>query len=791
MLYFFYTLLILAVVYIMESETVQQAPQHSSKKLENLSFYVLIGMVVIIPLFFVPSLAAPLQFSKTMLALVLAVIAGALIVLQSLKKGSFTYSWSLLHLSMWLLPLTYLLSSIFSSQPSLSFLGYELNTNTFGFILFGVCVAHIASLILSSKGRVFSMFVALLIASWGVFAFQIVQVVFGGPFPFLPDPVSNLIGRWNDFGLFAGFIGALILFATESLPLSKKHYFILAGTFVVTLISMMFVDLTEVWILFGFASFVALVLGLSRRFLAKEEVNTMWPAVLPALGFVVTLVFLMFGSSISTSMQSAASINAFEVRPNFQSTMSIMNSVYAEDPLFGSGPNTFASQWLLYRSSDIVQTPFWNVSFNVGSGTILSAIATSGIGVALAWLFFIAMLFITIGRAFFTDLKEKQAYVVISLSALSIIYLIAAHVLYAASQSLTLLLFLFIGVFIASITPTLLIRERSISLKGSPRAGLAFLVISVMVIMFAVASTYIVGKKYVSAYYHNASIIASNNGDLDTGLRNVQAALNLNRQDRYYRTMSLISLAQLNQIVQSNDSSDAAQQKFQTILARAIQNTNIALQMNPRSFSNMMARGLVFESVVPLQIEGAFDNAVLVYEAARVLNPHDPEIDWRLAQLNTTQGNTERARELITQALSKKADYTNAILLLAQIELNDGNLDEAIDSVRSAVFFEPQNSVLLYQLGILLVQDRSFTEAATAFEAALDITPDFANAAFFLAQTYASLERFDESAQLLERLIAQNPDNETLPVYLSSVQEEVNPFDGVPVAPETDDEVIE
>lgn len=756
-------------------------------------FHVVLAVTFLTPLLVVPLTSAPLQFSKVFFVVLALAVALAFIVFRTLSSGVFRSSWSFMHLGLVVLVLAYLVVLPFSTDAALSFAGHTLNTDTFAFVLIAALLTYVTSHALSNKPRIFSVFVALIFAAWGVLLFQIVQLVFGAPFPFLTDTTSNLIGRWTDFGLFLGLIASLILFAVESLPLSRFHHTMLTVTFLVSLAFMALVDLFELWMLFGVSAFIALTLGLSRRFLSKQSHPEMpLPGVLSALGFIVALFFVTVGGGVADMAGSFASIDTIDVRPTFASTVGIMNAVYATDPVFGSGPNTFNANWLLHRPPQVVQTPFWQVSFNAGSGFIPSSIATGGAVLGIAWVLFVSLLLVTAARALFMEVRDKQSYIVISLSALGTLYLLAAHIIYTPSQSLTILFFVFIGVFLASVADTPLVRRVALPLKESPRVGFAFILASIILVIGAAAGVYGTSRMYASDFYHNRALLRVNQGNIEGAAEALEKAIGLWPEDRYYRTAALVEIALLNRIAQSGDTSVEAQTLFQNTLSSAVQNTSRALEKNPSSFTNMMTRGLVFESVVPLRIEGAFDNAVAVYQSARAQNPHDPEIDWRLARLYASQADTESARQFLADALRKKPDYTDAILFLAQLELDDGNLGEAIRSVQTAVYFEPQNPVLLYQLGILLLQDESFESAQRAFEEAVRFSPEFSNALFFLAQARAFLGAFEEAAALMTKLAAENPDNATLVGYRDLLEDGINPFDQAPTAPRNDvEEIVE
>lgn len=784
----------------MDTAPTPTAPRHSrthglpSSAHNNVGFYAGLALLFLIPIFFVPSALAPLQFSKVLLAVFITTATLSIIFYRALARGTIDFSWSLLHIGVWLLPLAYLVASLFSSNPAASFFGYELPTDTFGFILLAAFVVHIASAVFRGNTRVFSALVAFLVAAWLVFLFQIVQIAFGAPFPFLTDPSANLIGRWSDFGIFAGLVGALLLMALESIPLPKAHYVLLAATFIVSFVFLVLADSSVAWTLFGAAAFVTLVIGLSKRFLsdAAEMVpQTLLPGILSFVGFAGALFFLTIGGGAADALQSASGVDVFEVRPTFQSTISVASAIYAESPVFGSGPNTFNAAWLLHRPAEVVQTPFWNLSFNTGAGAIISSAATGGIVMAVAWSVFILLFALAVLRALFVEVRDRQSYTVVSLTVLASVYLLAAHLLAAPTAAITLLLFLFIGFFLASLSGTALVRTIAIELRSAPRFGFAFILVSIVIMLGAVGASYMAGKAYLSVYRHNQGVAAANRGDLAGGLEKVASAIRLDAQDRYFRTISLINIAEMNRLVQSGGNDGDMQAAFQQALTNAVEASNAAVALDPRNFANLMTRGLIFETVVPLQIDGAFENALATYDAARAVNPNDPEVDWRSAALHAASGDTESARARVEAALSKKADYTNAILLLAQIELDEGNLAEAIDSVRAAVFFEPTNPTLLYQLGILLLQDRAYSDASVVLEETLRLQPEFANASFFLAQAYAFLNRFEEAEAVMRELAVQNPDNQTVLEYRRQLADGENPFDTAPIAPNEDEGTIE
>ena len=775
----------------MEGEVMQENAQSPQRRVSFGLHTIIYLAIFLLPVFAIPISTIPFQFSKTVLALIAAIIVLFLLLFYGYKKSNLQLTWSPLLISLWAIPLVYLIASIFSQSPSLSFFGYQLDTDTFGFMLLGAFIATVIAGALT-ENRLMGAFKAFGVGAIVVLVFQLVQVILGAPLPFsaLGDPIINLVGRWNDFGVFAGLVGVLSLLAYSTLPQKIWLKITLGVSFLVSVFFLALVNVTEIWALFSILSLGLFVLFL-LRFVRNMGTTTISAVVLSGIGVLAGIIFIIFGG-FSATLQSTFAINSLEVRPSLQGTTDVLQRVYAEEPVLGTGPNTFAVNWLLHRPDAVLSTIFWNTSFDNGSGMIPTAAASGGVLVLVAWIVFTLAVLYSLIRALFTVPTSGKAYTATVFSAVGVFYLLVMHYIYAPSQSVTLLLFIFLGLFLASIRKTSLVGTRIISID-TPRLRQAYVVGAVLIVLVSVFAVYGTARTYASGVYHERAIAVANEGDLDTAQRYVDTSITLRGQDRYYRTAALISLAKMNEILDASEEvTDEARTAFQTELVRAIGATASAVEANDRSYQNWITRGVVYANVVPLGIDGAFENATATFEEARVLSPKSPEVDFRLAEVHLANGDTETARTFLQTAVQKKANYTDAVLLLAQLELDSGDLSQAIESVRSLVFFEPNNPVLLYQLGILLLQDQNYEEASLAFEAALVEQNNYSNAAFFLAQSYAFLDRIEDAAGIMSQLATLNPENELVAEYAAILSQGENPFDSGEVAtPEEDLEAVQ
>lgn len=756
------------------------------------------GKIVLALAFFIPVLAIPIpgmpfQFTKVAFAIAATLVLISLFAIASLKNRSLTLPRSSVVIGLVLLPVSYLISVLFSTNPMTSLVGQQLDPDTFGFVLALVALSGVVFLSLRSGRAVFSALMGLFAASVVVFAFQLVQVFLGAPLPIaaFDSPIVNLVGKWNDFALFSGLIAGMLLIALESLELSKVNKIAVQAVLAVSLVFLAIINFALAWVLVGAVAFITFVYSLVRRSFSVETLKMgefLKQGAFPLLALLLALFFLLAGTNVATQIQQSLGTEALEVRPSVEGTRVVLEKVYISDALFGTGPNTFSETWLVNRPPEILLTPFWNVGFGAGFGTVPTAFVTGGVAVGASWLLLLLLILYAAGRAFISSSAEQgKSFFLTTVLTVGIAYLFAAHIFYVPSPSISILLFLFIGLFLVTLRGTPLVKSHEIAFASHPRTGFISVLVLVIAVAVSLASLFGVGRLYASVYNHERAIIASATGDREAMETYATRALNYSEQDRYYRTLALSEVARLNELVSGGVSDEAAQEDFRVTLANAINAGQRATDLNPERFENWFLRALTYSSVVPLGISGAYENAVLMLEEARTRNPGTPEVDTRLAELELVRGNTEQAKALLESSLEKKADYTPAILLLGQIALEEGNLDQAIRSVEAALFFDQQNPLLFYQLGVLHMAEGNYDTAITAFQGALRIDASYANAQFFLAQAFALQGRAEDALTLFRDLGTRNPDNETLTEIIRVLESGQNPFgESVALPPESE-----
>ena len=85
----------------------------------------------------------------------------------------------------------------------------------------------------------------------------------------------------------------------------------------------------------------------------------------------------------------ALNINSIEARPSMSITYDIFKLSIKDNLFFGSGPNSFLSQWIVNKPINVNDTIFWNTDFANGIGLIPTFAVTTGLFGILSWLLFL------------------------------------------------------------------------------------------------------------------------------------------------------------------------------------------------------------------------------------------------------------------------------------------------------------------------------------------------------------------------------------------------------------------
>lgn len=784
-------------------------------KLDTYSYWVLLGMLFLLPVIFIPSIAIPFQLTKTIVVFAGVLIALLIALVSRLKEGKLSIPLHSILYGVWLLPLTYFLSALFSSAPSLSFFGTGLEVDTFIFVLLMAVFVTLLTIIVRSKVQVLTSYLVLFGSFILLWVFQGIRVVCQATgeqcltFDTLTLSTSNVFGKWNDLSIFFGLATIMSLVVLASLKLSSKYKRFLYGMLLVSLFFLAVVNFTITWVVvgvfaLGFLVHSAAIGKFKWKKAAPQEVefhegehysqesdedkrksNFSYAALIVV---IVAAIFIVGGDSVGNYLSTRLDISQIEARPSWQSTIDIGRSAYAENAVFGSGPNTFIKQWIANRPVELNTSIFWNADFISGIGIIPTAFVSTGIVGGLAWLLLFGLfLYSGVKTLLLSSVKNSYTYFISLSSFLAGVYLWLMMVFYTPNAVLVALAFFFIGIYLASLRhhTNNRLKERSVVFANNPKTGFASVFVLTFLLLLTIVGGYTAGKIYASAVKFQSGVIALNvEGNIDRAQDTIVNAAELDEQDRQYRLLADISVARLVALQsETNISEEDLRNRFQLYLAQAIEAGQRSTELDPNNYQNWLALGRVYQSVVPLGIEGAYENALTSFEKALELNPNGPGTYLTLARLEVANGDMLKARDHITEALTLKSNYTEAIFLLSQIEINEGNVDEAIQSIEAAALLTQNNPVIHFQLGLLKYNQGDDAGAIQAFRNAIFLSPDYANAKYFLGLTLDRVGETEAAIAQFEDVERLNPDNQEVKDILENLRAGRAPFAGDEPAP--------
>ena len=764
-------------------EETQSSSTKGQNILEKMSFVLLFFVGLVTPIFFVPASFISTQFGSSLLfgfGVIFSVLAYILSSLSSgyidMPKSNKLLLWSILAV-----PLVYILAGISNGFSRMVFLGYTFDISTVGFIILSFIFLFLVSLLFRDKKKIFYTYLGFALTSVITALFLISRMIFGVKFlsmGIFNDMTSTIIGNWNNVGIFFGALTLLSLLSHEMLSLNRLMKICLSVLLLVSLFFLALVNFTTIWVVVGISSFLFVVY---RMFVIHNyqftPVMSTWRlrfskvSLYPVIVFAIALIFVIWSGSVGSFLSNKLSITNVDVRPSLSVTLDIAKNTIASRPLFGSGPNTFVTQWLSYKPADITSTVFWNTDFTYGIGLLPTFAVTTGLIGILSWILFFGY-FLYLGvKAIFSRFEDKFVMYLVTSSFFVSVYFWVMSWIYIPSAVIFIMTFMFSGLFFSSIYLAGLVKVSSYPFSINPRSGFVMSLVLVATFVACGALAFGLFKSSQSMWYFQKSVYAaSKDGGIADAENYMNKAISSVPYDIYYRSLAQIEVTKLSQVVSQDTtkvSKDEIQKEVSDSLSSAISAALNARNTDPSNYLNWIALGQVYDSAVSLKIPGAYESASFSYNEAFRRNPKNPGIALLFSKLESDNGNLAQAKNYALQAIQMKQNYLDAYYLLAQIEVANKNLKGAIDATSAAVVLNPNDPNTLFQLGILKYNAQDFSGAIESFEKSIGAAPDYSNAKYFLGLSYELTKEHQKAIEQFQDLKKSNPDNKDVDSILS------------------------
>jgi len=769
-------------------ENIINAVPSKAALLNKVSYWILLGVTALLPVFFFPVSFISTQFGTSLLFSFGVIVSSILYIISGISNGSLDLPKPARYVLGFsaLVPLVYTLAGISNGFSRMAFFGYTFDISTVGFMVLAFVYMFLVSVLFSDKQKVLKGYMSFGISVVLFGLFVLIRLISAGKalsFGIFTGSTTSMLGSWNNVAIIFAVSALLSLLTLEmNRGMSKVMKIMLYIGLVASLFFVALVNFNAVWGILGLTSFLFILFRMFSLY-SDNPVPLTWGTRLlkaPKISVVVlvmSIVFIMWGNSLGTVLASRLGATNIEVRPSLSTTMEIAKNTIREQPLFGSGPNTFVTQWLTYKPADIVSTVFWNTDFTNGIGLIPTFAVTTGVIGVLSWLLFLGFyVYLGIKSIFVRQEDSSNRYLVITTFFVSLLIWMT-HFVYVPSTAIFVLTFFFTGLFFASIYIAGIIPVVNRRFNSNAKLGFTSSLVMVASLVAVVGLGYGLFKNSQSLWYFQKSSYALNTGNDSKAseeymLKSILAVPN----DIYYRSLSEIQIFKLNEILAQDPKTvkpEDIQKQFSDTLISAITSAKTATERDPSNYLNWVSLGRVYDAVsLPaLNINGAYETAQLTYIEALKRNPKNPGILMLLARLAVNRNDLAQAEGYATQAIQLKNNYLDAYFLLSQIEVANGNIAGAIKSVTSASVIDPTNPAIFFQLGLLKYNQGDFAGAIVALEKATTMTPDYANAKFFLGLSYEATKDREKALKQFEDLRVSNPDSKEVEAILTNLKE--------------------
>jgi len=763
-------------------------------------------MMGLLPLFFIPGLLIPIGTTKVYFVVFMLLLVVIISSLGILRKGSLIFSFSPILITWFVVVLTAFVSAILSPTLMSALIGTGLEIQTVGF-LFLLGLVMISAIIFSdSKKSLMYVFLSFIFGALVLSLLQLARIFISSDilsFGFLAGNTSSILGSFNDLGIFVCLAIIISLVTLIQLSLPTKISSALTLSVVVMLALLTIINFFALWVILALLSLALLMYNLTKgRYeenITGKTKTSLLVTLLLTLIFIISVIFLIGGSSLGNLILSTTGVNYVEVRPSVTATLDIMRNVYQENAFTGIGPNRFADAWSLYKDSSINQTIFWNTIFSAGSGYVPTWFVTTGILGGLSWFVFL-MVFLYTGLKMLIKSKTSDSfwYYIGTISFVSALFVWVMAIIYVPGPVILIVGAFATGVMLVAYQSLLPGGQKVVNFLTSARIGFVLIFVVMVTIITSIGAGYVTIQQFIAYQtYSSISKIPADNNQLTSILEHLNKAYTFYPADIYVRDLANYQLLNMNRLVSISEPTAEDKQIFQETFTNAIQAAKEAIRINSHDARNWSVLGDIFANLATLKIEGANKNAEDSYKEARRLDPKNPYYDLQEAVMALRSGDEDKAREKANQALQLKQNYTDALFVVSQIDIASGDIKKAITTSLALVSLDASNPGRYYQLGVLQAADNDHLQAIEAFSRAIILNPSYANALYLRAQQYLISGEMDKALADLEVVKNLNPDNSLVSKVITEInQGNTDPtiFNATtpivePVAVETKDQV--
>ena len=668
---------------------------HSSRISEIVIEYTFYALFFCVPLIWLPFTSELFEFNKMIL-----VDFGAAIVLtswlyKSVSEGKFIYKRTPLDIPILLFLLANIVSTIFSIDPHTSIFGYYSRFNGGLLSTVAYIILYFALVTFFDREKLFRLLKILLFSAGLVAAYAVLQ----HPNPLFRHPDGSFrgidAGFWNQNAearafstlghpnWLAAFMVMVIPIAGFCLVALKQIW---ERLFISAALIGYFLAFTFTYSRGGTVGFVAMVVVLTFglllafrkeiwNYLRTKQISKITSyAQPPKIGFFLTLVvigwliiFYFFGNAFTSR-----GVNFAAIRAEGETQLAAAGSetgrirlivwkggweIFKDSPVFGSGLETFAFSYYLFRPTEHNLTSEWDFLYNKAHNEFVNYLSTTGGLGILTYL----ILIITPAVLVITYLNQKHGYLQKILTVLVLAGLAGYHAqnFFGFSVvSLALLFYLLPAFFFVdsqltkvSDLPLRFLRSKRVLFTAKTSVATIGIILMVGV-----------SSMWLADFYYTKGTSGSN--DLKN-YNELKLASALRPDEPIYK--AALGLTTMNLAIRETN-----EQEKQEKITESFSYLNTATSTSPANLSVWRHR---LQALYDLAAEKN-EYKLQVVKTAKIISdlaPTEAQIQYNLASMQVFAGDLASAQKQLEKVVNLKFNYKGAWELLLQVDSQLGD----------------------------------------------------------------------------------------------------------------------
>ena len=360
-----------------------------------------------------------------------------------------------------------------------------------------------------------------------------------------------------------------------------------------------------------------------------------------------------------------------------------MDSLKAS-PFFGVGPGNYLTSFNRFRPISFNNTDIWAIKYTTASNFYFTLLTETGL-LGLAGISLLLFTFYKNAKKQIKELNLVNWGFAGSAPFLSFTLLALILFVYPASILLMVLMFIYLSLTSkthhTSINLAMQHAKENEGEGQSSTSKLLAIIIFVPVIAVLSYGGYLGSRILLAEYHYKNSLDALLANDAQGTYDQMRQAILVNpRVDRYRQTFSRVNLILADATARKENLTETDRAQISQLIQQAISEGKASVALNPLRSGNWESLGRTYQSIIPLA-NGADAFAAQAYAQAVALDPINPNLRVSLGGVYFAAKNYEIAARVFELAVSSKADLPNGHFNLAYAYKEQGKIDPAIQQM--------------------------------------------------------------------------------------------------------------